>query len=87
MYRSMQNFKLKKADLKCVFSFSVVQATEIGWKVAKWPFKVLHRTEPDKDHYFSCPAESEMKVGRITVISSSSSFELVIALRFDIMLI
>ncbi|KAI0243207.1 hypothetical protein LSAT2_024291 [Lamellibrachia satsuma] len=40
---------------------SVVRATEIGWKVAMWPFKVLHRTEPDKDHYFSCPAESEMK--------------------------
>lgn len=84
MYGSIQNFKLKKADLKCVFCFSVLQATEIGWKVAKWPFKVLHRTEPDKDHYFSCPAESEMKVGRITVVSSSSTFEMRTSNCFEI---
>ena len=40
---------------------------EIERRVAKWPFKILHRDDPKKDHYFSCNSESEMKVAKLSI--------------------
>ena len=48
----------------CVLLFRVVRAMEIEHRVAKWTFKIRHRNDPTKDHYFSCNSENEMKVAK-----------------------
>ena len=52
----------------CVLLFRVVRAMEIERRVAKWTFKIRHRNDPTKDHYFSCNSENEMKVAKISLL-------------------